>query len=154
MPRMSQISELSKRSQPSQGWQRVARGIGSAALALALAALPDAMQRADELGYPGRREVLAPVLAASFDFAFMSRLALGGEWRKLDDAQRRRWISTFQELSLATYAARFDGFSGESFATDATEPAARDTALVKTRLLRANDEPVHLNYRLRRDGEG
>ena len=175
MPRMSQISELSKRSQPSQGWQRVARGIGSAALALALAALPasapadpvpaagvvarlhaallDAMQRADELGYPGRREVLAPVLAASFDFAFMSRLALGGEWRKLDDAQRRRWISTFQELSLATYAARFDGFSGESFATDATEPAARDTALVKTRLVRANDEPVHLNYRLRRDGE-
>jgi phospholipid transport system substrate-binding protein len=117
------------------------------------AALLDAMQRADELGYPGRREVLAPVLAASFDFAFMSRLALGSEWRKLDEAQRERWISTFQELSLATYAARFDAFSGESFATDATEPAARDTTLVKTRLVRVNDEPVHLNYRLRRDGE-
>jgi phospholipid transport system substrate-binding protein len=117
------------------------------------AALLDAMRRADELGYEGRRELLAPVLAASFDFAFMSRLALGSEWRKLDEVQRQRWIATFQELSLATYAARFDGFSGESFATDATEPAARDTTLVKTRLVRADDEPVHLNYRLRQDGD-
>ena len=160
----------------SHRWQRVARGIGGATLALALASLPapaladpapaagvverlhaallDAMQRADELGYAGRRELLEPVLAASFDFAFMSRLALGSEWRRLDDVQRQRWIATFQELSLATYAARFDGFSGESFATDATEPAARDTTLVKTRLVRADDEPVHLNYRLRQDGDG
>jgi phospholipid transport system substrate-binding protein len=158
------------------GESRVARGLRSACAAVALLALPapapadpagaaavverlhaallDAMKRADELGYAGRRETLAPVLAASFDFPFMSRLALGSEWRKLDDAQRRRWVSTFQELSLATYAARFDGFSGESFATDATEVAARDTVLVKTRLVRSSDEPVHLNYRLRKDGDG
>lgn len=118
------------------------------------ATLLDAMRRADELGYAGRRELIGPVLAATFDFEFMSRLALGGEWRKLDEPQRRRWVSTFQELSLATYAARFDGFTGESFATDATEPAARDTTLVKTRLVRTDDEPVHLNYRLRQDGDG
>jgi phospholipid transport system substrate-binding protein len=117
------------------------------------AALLDAMKRAEELGYAGRRELLAPVLAASFDFPFMSRLALGSEWRRLDEAQRERWVSTFRELSLATYASRFDGFSGESFVTDASEAAARDTALVKTRLVRTGDEPVHLNYRLRRDGE-
>jgi phospholipid transport system substrate-binding protein len=116
------------------------------------AALLDVMRRADELGYAGRRDVLGPVLAASFDFPFMSRLALGSEWRKLDEAQRKRWVSTFQELSLATYASRFDSFSGESFAIDATEPAGRDTMLVKTRLVRTGDEPVHLNYRLRQDG--
>lgn len=116
------------------------------------AALLDAMKRADELGYEGRRDALAPVLAESFDFPFMSRLALGSEWRKLDDARRERWTSTFRELSLATYAARFDGYEGESFVTDATEAAAHDTALVKTRLVRAKDEPVNLNYRLRLEG--
>jgi len=159
-----------------RGAGRVARGLRFACAAWVLLALPvaspadpaqaaavverlhaallDAMKRADELGYAGRRDALAPVLAASFDFPFMSRLALGSEWRKLDDVQRQRWVSTFQELSLATYAARFDGFSGESFATDATQLAPRDTVLVKTRLLRANDEPVHLNYRLRNDGDG
>ena len=153
---------------------RVARGLRSACAALLLLTLPtpvpadpaqaaavvdrlhaallDAMRRAGELGYAGRREALAPVLAASFDFPFMSRLALGSEWRRLDEMQRQRWVSTFQDLSLATYAARFDGFSGESFATDATEGAARDTVLVKTRLVRADDEPVHLNYRLRQNG--
>ncbi len=116
------------------------------------AALLDAMQRAGELGYEGRRDALAPVLAASFDFPFMSRLALGSEWRKLDETQRKRWVSTFQDLSLATYAARFDGFSGESFATDATVPADHDTVLVKTRLVRPEEEPVHLNYRMRLEG--
>ena len=157
------------------GWpQRVARGVRSACAALLLLALPtpvpaqpaqaaavvdrlhaallDAMKRAGELGYAGRRESLAPVLAASFDFPFMSRLALGSEWRRLDETQRQRWVATFRDLSLATYAARFDGFSGESFVIDATEGAARDTVLVKTRLVRTDDEPVHLNYRLRRDG--
>jgi phospholipid transport system substrate-binding protein len=114
--------------------------------------LLDVMRRADELGYGGRRRVLAPVIQSSFDTPFMARLALGRGWRDLDAAEQERWLAVFQELSLATYAARFDKFSGERFETRDVEPAAHDTVLVKTELVRPEDEPVALHYRLRQEG--
>lgn len=117
------------------------------------AALFDAMQHATELGYEGRYRRLVPVIERSYDLAFMARLALGRGWRGLDDAEQARWLKTFREFSFSTYAARFDGWSGERFETEGVEDAAHGTKLVKTRLLRPDDEPVRLHYRLRREGD-
>jgi phospholipid transport system substrate-binding protein len=116
-------------------------------------ALLDVMKRADALGYDGRRARLEPVIDASFDLPFMARITLGRTWKKLDEEQHARWIAIFQELSLATYAARFDDFSGEFFESDGEEAAAHDTVLVKTRLVIPDKDPVALHYRLRRNGE-
>jgi len=116
-------------------------------------ALIQAMKGADELGFEGRRKALAPVLEQSFDFPFMSKLALGFGWRNLDEAQRDRWAQTFQDFSLATYAARFSGHSGEYFETEGAESAAHDTVLVKTRLVLVDEDPVSLHYRLRKNGD-
>ena len=116
-------------------------------------ALLEAMKRADELGFEGRRKALAPVLDRSFDFPFMSRLALGFGWRNLDEAQRERWVQTFRDFSLATYAARFNAHSGEHFETEGTESAAHDTVLVKTRLVLVDEDPVSLHYRLRKNDD-
>ena len=116
------------------------------------AVLLDVMKRADALGYEGRRRVLAPVLGESFDLALMARLVLGRGWRRLEEEERERWLTAFRELSFATYAARFDGYSGERFETEVVEPASHATVLVKTRLVRPDREPVVLHYRLRRNG--
>jgi phospholipid transport system substrate-binding protein len=116
-------------------------------------ALLAAMKDADRLGFEGRRELLAPVLDASFDFPFMARLALGFGWRKLDDTQQRRWVETFREFSLATYAGRFNGWSGEHFQTLDTEVAAHDTVLVKTLLAIPDEDDVSLHYRMRLNGD-
>lgn len=118
------------------------------------ASLLEAMKHADEMGYQGRRELLEPVLGQSFDFPFMARLALGRGWRALDEADRTRWVGAFEDLSLSTYAARFDGWSGERFETLGVEDADHGTRLVKTRLLIPNDDPVQLHYRLRENSDG
>lgn len=118
------------------------------------AALIDVMKRAEGLGYEGRREVLTPVVGRSFDFPFMARLTLGRGWRTLDEAEQARWVAAFEDFSLSTYAARFDGWSGQSFETLGVEEADHGTQLVKTRLLIPDDEAVQLNYRMRRNGDG
>jgi phospholipid transport system substrate-binding protein len=109
-------------------------------------ALLDAMKRAGELGYKGRYDALAPVITRTFDFENISRLVLGKNWTKIDAAQQKLFVETFSKLSVATYASRFDSFSGESFQTTGEAKQSGNNMLVKTELVRTNDTPVSLNY--------
>jgi phospholipid transport system substrate-binding protein len=118
------------------------------------AALLEVMQAADELGYEGRYKQLAPVLEASYDFPFMTRVASGASWRDMSAAQQADLVALFTEMSIASYAARFDGFSGEAFEILGEVPGPRDAVVVESRLLRPDDEPVGLNYVMRDDAAG
>jgi|GEM_PF-926988 len=112
------------------------------------AALGDVMGRADALGFEGRRAALEPVVAQSYDVAFMAQLILGAEWKRLTPEQRERWIETFTRFTVATYADRFDG-PRVRFEIGAVQPAGGGTRLVRTKLHRRDDEPVELDYRVR-----
>ncbi len=115
------------------------------------AALIDVMQNADALGFAGRRERLSPVIMKSFDFAFISQVVLGRFWEDLPEANRARMIGTFTRLTLATYASRFDGYSGEQFQQAEVKPMNRGRILVRTELVRPGKEPVQLDYVLQEE---
>ncbi len=115
--------------------------------------LLEVMQRADALGFEGRRERLVPVIVDGFDLAFICRIILGRHWDKLSDEERAQMVDTFTRLTITTYAARFDGFSGESFRTVEIKAMDRGRELVRTELVRPSDEPVHLDYVLHQDNE-
>jgi len=117
------------------------------------ATLLDVMQRAETLGYRGRAEVLAPVLEASYDLPLMARVTVGRHWRKLDDEQRRRLVAAFSRLTVATYALRFDGYSGQRFEVTSQSPAGEAEVVVRSRILSGDGDPVALAYLVRRDGE-
>jgi phospholipid transport system substrate-binding protein len=108
------------------------------------ASLLEVMQSADELGYQGRYERLEPVLQKSYDFPFMIRIALGPAWRELDEGQRAELTELFMDMSVANYAARFDGYKGERFEILGEEPGPRDAVLVQSRIVLSDDEPVQL----------
>lgn len=113
------------------------------------AALLEAMKNADRLGFQGRYDLLAPVLSDTFDFPLMARIAVGRHWSGLTDAQRQELADAFTRMSIATFAARFDGYSGESFEIAGEETGAREgTVLVRTKLVRPADPAVALNYLL------
>jgi phospholipid transport system substrate-binding protein len=113
------------------------------------AVLLDVMRKAADLGYEGRYQELEPVIQESYDFPFMIRIAVGPAWRELEEDQRGRIIELFTEMSIATYAARFDGYDGERFEILGNEPAPRDTVLVHSRIVLSEDEPVELSYLLK-----
>lgn len=114
------------------------------------AALTEIMKTAEALGYEGRYAQLKPVVAEAFDLPFMARKSVGRHWKTLAEEDQARWIEAFGRLTTATYAGRFEGYSGETFRTDAEEPAIHNTMMVLTTLTRPGDDDVQLNYRLRR----
>ncbi|MDA0663839.1 MAG: ABC transporter substrate-binding protein [Proteobacteria bacterium] len=118
-------------------------------IALLNATLLDVMQSADALGFQGRYAKLQPVMTALYDFSLMSRVAVGSYWTELDEQSRTRLTDAFTRMSIATYAARFDGYSGEKFEIISDEESVRNTVLVKTDLIKSDGSPVALNYLLR-----
>ncbi len=113
------------------------------------AVLLEVMQQADELGFSGRYDRLAPVLSEAFNFPMMARVSVGRHWRKLENSDRDRLVDAFGRMSIATFAARFDGYSGERFVVLGERPAPRKAILVRNRLIKNDGEAVPINYLLK-----
>ncbi len=110
------------------------------------AVLLEVMQNADDLGYAGRHARLKPVLNEVFDFRRMARSSIGSSWNKLTDGQREDFVEAFAGLSVATYAARFDGYSGERFEVISEEPGRRGRILVRNQLIKSDGEAIRIDY--------
>jgi phospholipid transport system substrate-binding protein len=88
-----------------------------------------------------------------FDVPFMARLAVGPYWDTLSPAQQQQIVVAFGRYVSATYADRFDSYSGEQLQVTGDEPYDGGT-IVETRILKAGEEPVTINYMMRQHGGG
>lgn len=115
--------------------------------------LLDVMKNAEKLGYQGRFDKFDPVITKIYDLPLMTRISVGPQWASLTPDQQAKVTEAFKKLSIATYASRFDGYGGESFQITGDSPANGGDQIIDTKLVRPNDEPVELNYRLRKSGD-
>ncbi len=110
------------------------------------------MKDGEKIGYHGRYSRLAPVIQSSFDMPFISRTVLGKYWETLRHEQRSRFVETFTQLSVATYAANFDSYSGEQFKTIPEKEVSGGRILVPSQLIKSDGGAVQLDYLLHRTG--
>ncbi len=104
------------------------------------------MKKAETLGFEGRYQKLAPAVKETFNLAFMARFAAGSHWKKLSADQQDRLVEAFSSLTIATYAERFDGYSGERFDTLNEKQFRHTTRLVETGLVKSDGETINLEY--------
>ena len=117
-------------------------------------ALDDTMKQGDELGFDGRYKKLAPVIHETFDTPVMAKIAIGSEWTNFSADQKKQMLETFDQYMVTTYASRFKTDKGLKFEVGQVKEPAENRALVETKLIRANGEPVALNYLFRPDANG
>jgi phospholipid transport system substrate-binding protein len=130
----------------------------AAAPAATIAAFYDAllavMKAARGLSFDQRYAQLKPAIARTFNLALMTRIAIGPQWAHLPQAQQQELAQWFARYTISTYASRFDGYSGERFVVDPNPVQNPNGVIVASRLERPNDEPVTLDYLMRRGGDG
>lgn len=103
-------------------------------------------------GYAERVAALQAPVAATFDDQTISRISLGRQnWQGLSQAQQGAYAALMRRLIVTTYAARFDGYSGQTFETLEESPLPRDRAQVRS-LLHTGSDQVSLDYQLLRQG--
>ena len=109
-----------------------------------------AMKSGKQLGFAGRRDLLAPAVTRAFDLPLMARITVGPQWANMSADDQQKLVSAFSDYSIATYANRFDDYSGEKF--DVSPQAAPSTGgdvIVHSKLVPGSGDPVELDYLMR-----
>jgi phospholipid transport system substrate-binding protein len=108
------------------------------------------MKNGPSLGQSGRYATLAPVVSGVFDVQFMARLAVGPAWATLTPAQQQQLVGAFARYVSATYAERFDSYSGEQLQITGDQPSTGGV-IVETTIVKSGAEPVSINYLMRQN---
>ena len=102
------------------------------------------------LGHSGRYARLAPVVDRVFDVPLMTRLAIGPSWATFSPAQQQQLTEAFRHYIVATYADRFDSYSGQQLQVTGERPYNADV-MVQTRIVKSDGETTTLNYLMRQN---
>jgi len=110
------------------------------------------MKNGRTLGQSGRFTQLEPVIRRSFDIPAMARLSVGPSWASLSEGQHQQVTESFARYISAIYADRFDSYAGQKLQVIGEQPAPAGV-MVKSQIVKANGEPVKIDYMMRRSGE-
>lgn len=104
------------------------------------------MKEAESLSVNDRFHRLSNPIDQAFDLWRMIRVASSPQWKSASESEQRQLFDTFRRLSIATYAAQFDGFSGQEFKTVSERPGPQKTVLVATKIVNSDGTDVGLTY--------
>jgi phospholipid transport system substrate-binding protein len=117
-------------------------------------ALLGTMKNGRILGQSGRFTQLEPVIRRTFDIPSMTRLSVGPSyWAGLSEAQRQQLTESFGRYISAIYADRFDSYAGQKLQVTGEQTQAAGI-MVRSQIVKANGEPVKVDYMMRRNGDG
>ena len=114
--------------------------------------LLNTMKNGRTLGQSGRFVQVEPVVRRTFDIASMARLSVGPSWGTMSESQRQQVTDGFARYISAIYADRFDSYSGQKLQVTDEQPAAAGV-IVHSQIVKANGEPVKVDYLMRKNGD-
>jgi len=127
--------------------------IGSRAEALITKLADDAIAKLTDpsVGLAEQENRFREIMKEYVAFQTIARWVLGGRyWRAASEEQRDRYLTLFEQLMVATYAHRFQEYSGETLAVAGVRKIDEEQALVQTTLKRPNaDKPLRVDWRVR-----
>lgn len=102
-------------------------------------------------GFEARYRRLEPLIDSTHHFRSIAILTIGrSAFEELDPAAAARFVATFRELSIATYASRFDDTAGVTFTLTGDGDWRRGIRQVTGELKKRNGEVVALEYWMKR----
>src|ERR1700726_3177166 len=114
-------------------------------------ALLTTMKNGRILGQSGRFAQREPVIRRTFDIPSMARLSVGSSWATPSEAQRQQVTESFGRYISAIYADRFDSYAGQKLQVTGEQPAVAGV-MVRSQIVKANGEPVNIDYLMHRNG--
>lgn len=118
-------------------------------------ALLAAMQSGQTTPFARRFTALTPVIEQTFDLDAVLAVSVGPGWSALPDDQKPTLRAAFLRYTVASYAANFDSYSGQTFQVSPTvRDAGNGRVIVQTRLISTDGSARSLNYLMRNGPSG
>ena len=108
---------------------------------------------ADKASPQRREQEFRRLFVSHFDVDTIARFVVGNYWRTASDAERTEYRKLFEDYVVAAYSARLSNYSGEQFQVKDEVPAGDDT-MVNSVIIRANQPPAKVEWRVRKYPDG
>ena len=101
------------------------------------------------------REVIEVKLLPNFDFARMTALAMGRNWRAATPEQQRRLTDEFRTLLVRTYSGALNQYRNETIEYKPLRASPGDTEVtVRTAVIKPAGSPVQIDYSMEKKADG
>lgn len=101
-----------------------------------------------------RDELFRKLFISSFDIPEIGRFVLSRYWRTGTADQQQEFLSLFEEITVLTWAKRFQDYDGERLETLGTTKDGDRVWSVDSLILRPQGQPVSVQWRLRTADDG
>jgi phospholipid transport system substrate-binding protein len=119
------------------------------------AALLAAMKAGRSTPFAQRFSALAPVIDQTFDLDAVLAASVGLGWSAVPNDQQAQLLATFRRYTVASYAANFDSYSGQTFqVSPAVRSVGNGEIVVQTKIIAADGSSNQLDYVLRNGRSG
>jgi phospholipid transport system substrate-binding protein len=101
------------------------------------------------------KQMIEAKLAPHFDFARMTALAVGRNWRNANPEQQQQLTDQFRTLLVRTYSGALTGYRDNTMDYKPLRMNAGDTeVIVRTEVRRPGQAPVQIDYNMTKTPEG
>ena len=101
------------------------------------------------------KQLIETKLAPHFDFARMTALAVGRNWRNANPEQQRQLTDQFRTLLVRTYSGALTSYRDNTMDYKPLRMNAGDTeVIVRTEVRRPGQAPVQIDYNMTKSPEG
>jgi phospholipid transport system substrate-binding protein len=101
------------------------------------------------------KQLIETKLAPNFDFARMTALAVGRNWRNASPEQQKQLTDEFRTLLVRTYSGALSGYRDNTMDYKPLRSNPGDTeVIVRTEVRRAGQAPVQIDYNMAKTPEG
>jgi phospholipid transport system substrate-binding protein len=93
------------------------------------------------------------LLRENFDIPRIARFVLGRYWNTTSEPDRRKFIDTYREFIIKTYATRFGEYSGEIVRVTGSRAESSDVTIVNSEIVHPNGDPAaKVTWRVQQTG--
>jgi phospholipid transport system substrate-binding protein len=101
------------------------------------------------------QELVEAKVLPHFNFARMTQLALGREWRNANPAQQKALIDEFNSLLVRTYSKALTEYRSQTIDYKPFKmPAGANEVTVRTEIRQPGGKPIQLDYDLEKQAQG
>ena len=96
-----------------------------------------------------RIEKFRQLFIAGFDVPTIAQFVMGRAWARATDAQKEAYLKAFEEMTLLTWALRFNEYQGETLKLGGARAEGR-IVFVESAVIRPGRDPVRVEWRIER----
>lgn len=98
-----------------------------------------------------REKRVRDLLRQNFDVQTIGRFALGTHWRSATEAERKEYLSLFEDMIVRTYAQRFGEYSGQQFKVGGAKSVSERDSIVTSQVIQQGGPPIAIEWRVRKN---